>query len=92
MTTALACFMDGRPLAAFQAHPGGFGLAAAIVTAALAALDVVVTGRGWRVNWYRVSPSWVPLTIALLVIGGWVYKIISGLLTGALPLPAPGPG
>lgn len=86
MTTAFTFAVRGRFLSAFHAHPGGLCVALAVAGAGVVALVVLITGKRWAVNWYRVSPARVALGGVLLVLGGWVYKLAIGLATGALPM------
>jgi len=86
MTTAFAHAVRGQLLSSFHAQPAGFLLAVATVLIALRSLDTIVTGKVWKVNWYRVSPGALSLIAAGLLIFGWMYKIMAGLLTGTLPV------
>lgn len=86
MTTAFAHSLRGELLSAFHAQPAGLALALATVLAASIALSVLVTGKVWAVNWYRVSPTRVALAAVLLVLGAWGYKLAVGVITGTLPL------
>jgi hypothetical protein len=47
--------------------------------------DALVVGRHWRVNWYRVSTTWVAIGLVGLLLGGWAFKIVLGLAKGTLP-------
>ena len=86
MTTAFSHAVRGELLAAFSAQPAGLAFALATVMAASVSLGVLLTGRVWVVNWYRVTPLRVTLTIVLIVLGGWVYKLVVGLISGTLPV------
>ena len=86
MTTAFAHTVRGELVSAFRAQPAGFVLALATILAASVSLGVVVTGKVWVVNWYRMSPIRITLSVILVVAGGWVYKIAAGLLEGTLPV------
>ena len=86
MTTAFAYTVRGELWAAFQAHPGGLAFALATILAFSVSLSVLITGKVWRVNWYRVSPARVTLTIVLIWLGGWAYKLAVGLISGTLPI------
>ena len=85
MTTAFAHTVRGSFGSALTAQPAGFALALATVLAASVSLSVLATGKVWMVNWHRVTPVRVTLTIVLIVLGGWVYKLTEGWLTGTLP-------
>ena len=86
MTTAFACVVRGRLADAWCAQPAGLVMALATILAAAVSLGVLLTGRVWVVNWYRVSPTWVALAVVLLVMGGWAYKLAVGLISGTLPV------
>lgn len=86
MTTAVAHAVRGELRSAFRAQPAGLALALAVVVAAGVSLGVVVSGKVWALNWYRVSPARVVLGVLLLVLGGWIYKLVTGVVSGTLPL------
>ena len=86
MSTAFAHAVRGELLSAFHAQPAGLVLALAAIVAACMSLGVVVTGKVWAVNWYRVSPTRVTLAVILLVVAGWVYKLAVGAILGELPV------
>jgi hypothetical protein len=86
MTTAFAYLVRGKLLSAFDAQPAGFVLALATVLAASLSLGTLFTGRVWAVNWFRVSPAWVVSVVVLLVLGGWGYKLVAGVMSGTLPM------
>ena len=75
MTTAFAHTVRGELGSAFRAHPGGLALALVAVLASGVCLSVVITGRVWSINWYRVSPIWTTVSIVAIFLGGWVYKL-----------------
>ncbi|UCC29197.1 MAG: DUF2752 domain-containing protein [Phycisphaerales bacterium] len=85
MTTAFAHAMRGQLRSAFSAQPAGLALALMTVIAASLSLSIVITGNVWAVNWYRVSPTRVILAAVLLVLAGWGYKVVAGLMSGTLP-------
>jgi len=85
MSTAFAHTMRGQVGAAFHAQPAGFVLALATIVAAAVSLGVVLTGRVWALNWYRVSPARLVVGVMLLVAVGWGYKLTVGILSGTLP-------
>lgn len=86
MTTAFTHAVRGQLVSAFHAQPAGLALAIGTVAVASLALSTLLTGRVWAVNWYRVSPTWVVFGVVLLVIGGWVYKLVMGIVSGTLPV------
>ena len=86
MTTAFAHTVRGELILAFKAQPAGLALAIATILVASVSLGVVATGNVWVVNWYRISPARVTLLVILVVLGGWLYKIVVGVLDGTLPI------
>jgi len=79
MTTAFAYAARGQLASAFHAQPAGFTLAIAMGLTAIAAVGTLVTGRTYRVNWFRLSPTGVGFGVVGLLLGGWVYKIVMTL-------------
>lgn len=77
MTTAFAHTVRGQWTAAFHAQPMGMLLAIAAMTGLLASLSVLLSGRGWTINWYRIRPTRVVLLIVLLSAAAWSYKIVT---------------
>jgi len=88
MTTAFALAVRGRWLAAFHAQPAGWMFFMGVLAAAGLALSTLVSGKVWCFNWYRVSPGWLALAVVGLLLLGWGYKIVAGLLNGSLPAHA----
>lgn len=86
MTTAFAHAVRGQLIAAFQAQPAGLLTAIATLLAAAVSLGVLVTGKVWLVNWYRVSPARVTLAIIAVVLASWIYKLVVGIMSGTLPV------
>jgi len=80
MTTAFAHAARGRLASAFHAQPAGLTLVVAIGLAAMAAGKTLVTARTYRVNWFRLSPTRVGFGVVALMLGGWVYKIVTTLV------------
>ena len=81
MTTAYAHFVRGQWLSAFKAQPLGLLLALATVVAAVMAVSVVITGKTWLPNWYRINPLHVILTMVGLIAASWAFKITLTLWT-----------
>ena len=86
MTTAFVHTVRGSFLSAFHTQPAGFVFALATAVVGGGALCIALTGKGWRVNWYRIHPSSLALLIVGLVLGGWLYKLGAGILSGTLPV------
>lgn len=85
MTTAFAHTVRGQLVAAFRAQPAGLILALATIASAIGSLGALLTGRTWTVNWYRVSPTRVVIVAVVLILGGWLYKVVSGVASGVFP-------
>lgn len=75
MTTAFSHAVRGELVRAFHAQPAGLVLALGCGLVAVLAVSTLVTGRGWRVNWYRVRPLWCTVALAVILLLGWGYKI-----------------
>lgn len=86
MTTAFSNTVRGRLGAAFRASPSGLLIALSTVVCAGVSLGVVLTGRVWVINWYRLPPTWLIIGVVVLILAGWAYKLVTGVLSGALPL------
>ena len=86
MTTAFAHTVRGQLGAAFHTQPAGLALALATILAAGVSLGVLLTGKVWSVNWYRVSPVRVTVVMVGFILAGWFYKLVVGLLLGTLPV------
>ena len=65
---------------AFHAQPAGFTLAIAVAVSAIAAGGTLVTGRTYRVNWFRLSPTGVGFGMVCVVLAGWAFKIVITLV------------
>jgi hypothetical protein len=85
MTTAFAHAVRGQWLAAFHAQPAGFLLALVTMIVAVFSLGVVISGRVWAINWYRISPGRTVVAAVAVVLLAWAYKIVAGLMAGTLP-------
>lgn len=85
MTTSFALLMHGHPWDAFLAQPAGVVLCLTTILTLLLSIHVVATGRVVNINWERVGPIRMALGLALLLLGGWGFKMASGMLTGVLP-------
>lgn len=77
MTTAFAYAVRGRLGSAFHAQPAGLLIALGVTLAGVVSAGVVVTGRTWRINWYRVPPARLVVIVLVVVLAGWAYKIVT---------------
>lgn len=85
MTTAFSHAVRGQLLRSFHAQPAGLAAAILSTIGAMVSLGALLTGRVWTLNWYRVSPARLIVWLLLLIVAGWAYKLLSGLVMGALP-------
>jgi hypothetical protein len=86
MTTSFAWMMNGHPLAALTAQPAGAVLCLATMMLLFFSLWAGCSGNIVALNWARIGPVRLMLAIGLLILGGWAFKIVHGLLTGRLPI------
>lgn len=77
MTTAFACTVRARWLDAFRAQPLGLLLALLTIGGLVLAIREAITLRAWRINWHRIRPAYLGLTVLLLALAGWCYKILA---------------
>ncbi|MFH1747798.1 MAG: DUF2752 domain-containing protein [Planctomycetota bacterium] len=86
MTTAFAYTVRGRWLRAFMAQPAGFVLALVTIAAMVGSLWVLITGR-WPVRLaFILTPYRLFLGLLVLLLGGWAFKLVVGLMNGTLPV------
>ena len=85
MTTAYALTVRGRIYAAIVTQPAGFVLCVLTGVVATYGAYVAIRGRAIWVNWDRISTRLV-LALALLVMGGWGFKMAYCLIYGVPPI------
>jgi hypothetical protein len=85
MTTAFAYAVRGRLIKSFLAQPAGMVLALGTMLAAIVSGWVSFTGRMPRIRIPMITTYRLLLAMLVLLIGGWGFKIIMGLLDGSLP-------
>lgn len=76
MTTAFAYAVRGRLLSAIAAQPAGGLFALGVMLILAASVRGMVTGASLRINWYRVPPSAVAISVVAMVLLAWGYKIL----------------
>ena len=76
MTRAFQYVVRGRLVAGLKSQPMGALLCVAMILAIPAALVVLVTGRGWQVDWYRVRPDRLLWVLLAVFLAAWGYKLI----------------
>jgi hypothetical protein len=79
MTTAFACTVRGRWSAAVLAQPFGFATALFSILCVPLSLAVLISGKAWRINWYRISPNRVVVGVLAFFVLAWGFKIIRHL-------------
>lgn len=85
MTTAFAHTVRGAVAQAFLTQPAGLVLALATIAASIISAVVLVSGRTWRLNWYRITPVKLGGCVMVIFLLGWAYKVATGLIDGSLP-------
>lgn len=75
MTTAFAHAVRGRLISAFHTQPAGLLLAFTAAIGTMIAAAVLITGRAWRINWYRLAPVRVAVAIGVTLLAAWAYKL-----------------
>ncbi len=85
MTTSFAHAVRGQWLRAIYVQPTGFILALGTAALAGVCLWTLAKGRWPLTTWWLITPYRFFLGMLVLLIGGWAFKIASGLLDGSLP-------
>lgn len=85
MTTAFSYTVRGQWIRAFWAQPAGFVLALGTAAMALAAIWAVFRARWPQVNIWWLTPYRFFMGLLVLILAGWVFKIVTGLASGELP-------
>jgi len=80
MTRAFQYVVRGRLLPGLKSQPMGALLCVATILAIPAALVVLVTGRGWQVDWYRIRPDRLLWLLLAVFLAAWGYKLIEAWL------------
>jgi hypothetical protein len=89
MTTAFAHTVRLQWVRAFRAQPAGLVLAIGTIATAVAAGYALVAGR-WPVRlavW--LSPYRLFFGLLGVLLGGWAFKLVTGLMYGTLPVRWP---
>ena len=84
LTTSMAFMVRGRVVRAFDAHPFGVALFAAVVLFAGVGAGELLTGRD-VLRRLRPSVWWCALGAGGL-LAGWGWKLLTGFLSGTLPM------
>ncbi len=80
MTTAFCYMVRGRPIMALRVQPMGALLSVATILTIPASLLVLITGRGWQVDWYRLRPDRLLWLMLALFLGTWGFKLLLAVL------------
>jgi hypothetical protein len=86
MTTAFANFVRLQWLQSFITQPAGFILALATLIFAILAARTLVLGRWPQRFLPTISSYWIFLALLIILLGGWAFKLVYGVLSGTLPL------
>ena len=84
LTTSFAAMAHGRVRRAFVAHPLGVAFFVAVAAVGLVGLGELAGGRDLLRFLY--PGAWWAVVALVGLLGGWGFKIVHGLLSGALPL------
>lgn len=82
MTTAFALTMHARPIEAFLAQPAGFVLCLSTVALLIVSIRIVATGTIRTIDWSRIRPAPVALSLALFLVGAWAFKLVQAWIYG----------
>lgn len=85
MTTAFAHVVRGQLLAGLRVQPAGFVLALATLGVLAGSTWTLLRGRPPRVP-LVLSPYRLCAAFLLLLLGGWLFKVILGWWTGEYPV------
>jgi len=86
MTTAYSLMLHGHPIQAFLAQPAGAVLCLGTVVLLIASVHFAIRGYMVSPNWVRLGPVRTMLCLGFLLLFGWGFKIVHGMLTGAFPI------
>ncbi len=75
MTTAFSLAIRGRWIEAVQAQAAGTLLVVAVGLAGAVSCSVLLTGKVWLVNWFRVSAVKLVLVALAILLAAWIVKI-----------------
>lgn len=84
MTTSYAYVVRGRLITAFVVQPAGLVFALLTALVMLAGAAIAITGWTIYVDWDRLAVK-LMLSLGFVVLLGWGFKLVHGLLMGKLP-------
>ncbi len=82
MTTSFSYAVRGQLLSALNAQPAGLFVAIMVLLVGVIAITTALTGRAWRVNWFRVSPFQIGIVCVVILLLGWGYKVLTMVYAG----------
>jgi hypothetical protein len=88
MTTAFSHTVRGQFVRAFLVQPAGFVLALATGCIAIGSAAALVRGRTPRLPLDRIASHRLFIVLLGVLLFGWAFKIIAGLVTHQFPLHA----
>ena len=84
MTRSITAIAKGRIVEAFNFHPFGVILLAAIAVVAIVASAEALTGKN-LISLLRPSLRWVWIAL-ICMLAGWAWVLVTGLASGRLPI------
>ena len=84
MTTAFAHTVRGQWWSAARAQPAGFVLALAALGGVLLSVFALAAGKWPSAPWLTERPFWLFFGLLVVLLGGWAFKIVAGLLDHSL--------
>lgn len=85
MTSSFTFMMHGHPLRALIIQPAGALLCLASIFAVLYGYSAAFQGHLLTIQWDRLGPVRVALTLTLIFLGAWGFKLALGILSGEFP-------
>lgn len=86
MTRAFTHMMHGHPLRSFAMQPFGAAMCVAVMYLGYGAVRVLITGRPWVAFWTRWRRRTLILWVLGLLLATWIFVIVSGMMSGTLPM------
>ncbi len=75
MTTAFSLAIRGRWIEAFKAQAAGTLLVVLVGLTCAVSGSVLLTGKVWLVNWFRVSVLTIVFVSLAILLAAWIVKI-----------------
>ncbi len=87
MTTSFSHVVRGQWLRAFYVQPAGFMLALGTIALVVICIWTLIRGHWPLTTFWLINPYRIFLALLVLLVGGWAFKIATGLADGSLPYP-----